>query len=88
MELMTRSFRWIDWNLEHATKHGVSIAEIEHVTRRGQPRHEGDGKYKIVGQTENGQWIQVIYLYDPDGTVFVIHARRLTSREKRRERRR
>jgi hypothetical protein len=31
---------------------------------------------------------QVVYVIDPDGTVYVIHARPLTDREKRRYRRR
>jgi uncharacterized DUF497 family protein len=80
-------FRWIDWNLEHATKHGVTIAEIESVVRSADPRHEGDGKFKVIGRGQGGRWIQVIYVYDPDGTVFVIHSRPLTDREKKRARR-
>jgi hypothetical protein len=27
-------FRWNEWNLDHATKHGCRIAEIELVVRR------------------------------------------------------
>jgi len=85
-------FRWNAWNLEHATRHGVSPEEAERVVeraRRPYPLHRGDGKWLAVGRGAAGEFVQVVYLLDPDGaTVYVIHARPLTDAEKRRHRRR
>ena len=79
-------FRWIDWNQEHATKHGCSIQEIESTVvgaGRGFPRKVGLGKWQIIGRGMGGRMIEVIYVLDDDGTVFVIHAMPLTTRRKR-----
>ena len=82
-------FRWNSWNLEHATRHGVSSDEAEYVVKRGRPSYRGDGKWLVRGQTEFGTYAQVIYVLDDDGTTaYVIHARPLTDAEKRRLRRR
>jgi len=81
-------FRWNDWNEEHIANHGVLVAEAESVARGGKPQYRGDGKYLVVGRGQGERWLQVIYVLDEDGTVFVIHARALTYREKRRWRRR
>jgi len=39
---------------------------------------------------ERRRWLQMIFIFDPDpeDTAYVIHARPLTEREKKRERRR
>jgi hypothetical protein len=42
----------------------------------------------VWGQTRSGRYLQVVYLLGVDDVVFVIHARPLTDREKRRLRRR
>jgi hypothetical protein len=78
---MAARFRWNDWNKEHIVGHGVAPEEAEFVVRRpgrGFPRREGDGKYRVWGQSEDG----------PPGVIFVIHARELQDHEKRRLRRR
>jgi uncharacterized DUF497 family protein len=70
-------FRWNDWNLEHATKHGVSVTESESVVRsasRPYPRKIGRGKWQVVGRGKGDRWVQVIYLVDPDRTLYIIHA--------------
>jgi uncharacterized DUF497 family protein len=56
--------------------------------RRPFPEARADDKWRAVGRGQGGRWLQVIYVLDPDDSVFVIHARPLTEREKRRERRR
>ena len=81
-------FRWNLWNEEHIQDHGVLPHEAEKVVRGSKPRYRGDGKYRVVGRGQGGRWLQVIYILDDDGTIYVIHARPLTDREKRRERRR
>jgi uncharacterized DUF497 family protein len=81
-------FRWVDWNLEHATKHGVSVAECEDVVRGGRYRQAGGAKYRAVGRGAGGRWLQVVFALTVEDEVFVIHARTLTESEKHRERRR
>ena len=81
-------FRWNAWNIEHIGKHGVDPSEAEEVVRGSRPLYRGDGKYLSQGRGRGGRWIQVIYVLDDDGTVFVIHARPMSEQEKRRYRRR
>lgn len=81
-------FRWNAWNEEHIGRHGVSSEEAESVARGSKPQHRGDGKYLAVGRGHGGRWLQVIYVLDEDGSLYVIHARPLNDSEKRRQRRR
>lgn len=81
-------FRWNEWNLDHAARHGVTRAEAEALVRRGRARHVGDNKYRVEGRGTGGRFIQVVYVIDPDATVYVIHARPMVAKEKRRQRRR
>ena len=80
-------FRWIDWNLDHIAEHGVSAEEAEMVVKSAKkpfPRKIGDEKWIVVGRGRGGRFLQVIYLTDPDKIAFVIHARPINDREKRR----
>jgi uncharacterized DUF497 family protein len=57
-------FYWDDWNREHATSHGVSLAEIRFVVRRQSspdPTEVGNAKLRVWGPTGHGRLIQVIY---------------------------
>ena len=88
---MNGGFRWNDWNIEHVAKHGVSPEQAEYLVlsaRRPWPSYEGDGRWLVRGQDKNGRYLQVAYVIDPDATIYVIHARPLNDREKRRLRRR
>lgn len=79
-------FRWNDWNREHATRHGCTIAEIESVVRnagRGFPRRVGDEKWRVEGRGMGGRLIRVIYLLSPRPLAYVIHAMPLTTRRRR-----
>jgi uncharacterized DUF497 family protein len=83
-------FRWNNWNMDHIATHGVDARDAEFVVgaaRRPYPRKIGDGKYLVIGQTADGIYCQVIYVFDPDAEIFIIHARPLTEAEKRRYRR-
>ena len=83
-------FRWNAWNVEHIAEHGVLPEEAEEIVqsaRRPYPRREGDRTYRVRGRTFGGQWLQVIYIVDPSGTIYVIHARPLTESEKKQFRR-
>lgn len=88
---MKQEFRWIEWNLGKCEKHGVRPDEAEQVVehaRRPFPQRVAERKYLVWGQTEAGRYLQVIYLIDPEGTLFVIHAMPLTDRQKHQLRRR
>jgi uncharacterized DUF497 family protein len=84
-------FRWNEWNIDHIGSHGLEPADAEDVVNRpsrGYPREIEREKYLARGQTRNGRYIQAIYVIDPEGTLYVIHARPLTEREKHSIRRR
>jgi len=84
-------FRWIDWNRDHIAEHGVEPDEAELVVRNARPpfpEEIEDDKWIVKGRGFSERFLQVIYLLDPDDTVFVIHARPLTDREKNQLRRR
>jgi uncharacterized DUF497 family protein len=84
-------FRWIDWNRDHVAEHGVGWEEAEMVIRLAErpfPERISDDKFLVIGKGNGGRFLQVIYVIDPDDTIFVIHARPLTDREKARYRRR
>jgi uncharacterized DUF497 family protein len=83
-------FRWIAWNIEKCELHAVIPADVEYVVdhaRRPFQRNIDHDKDLVWGQAKDGRYLQVIYLVDPDGTAFVIHARPLDDKEKRQLRR-
>jgi len=61
--------------------------EIVRCARRPFPRHIGDEKLLVIGRGRGRRFVQVIFVIDPEGDFFVIHARPLTEAEKRRYRR-
>lgn len=84
-------FRWNEWNVEHIARHGVDPDEAERVVRdaiRPFPRRIQDDKWLVWGRGHGGRFLQVIFVLDDDDRVYIIHARPLTDREKRRLRRR
>ena len=84
-------FRWNAWNEEHIGRHGITPEEAEEVVKTARspfPLVQEDDKYLVWGQTGEGQFLQVVFIIDPTDTVFVIHARPLTERERKRFRRR
>jgi uncharacterized DUF497 family protein len=88
---MDRDFRWNDWNTDHIAKHGIVPKQAEQVVLRARtpwPSYEGDNRWLVRGPDQNGLYVQVVYIIDPDATIYVIHARPLTPREKRQFRRR
>ena len=84
-------FRWIDWNRDHIAEHGVDEEEAEMVVRGAKapfPIKIEEEKWLVKGRGIGGRFLQVIYIDDPDKTIFIIHARPLTEREKKQLRRR
>ena len=83
-------FRWNDWNEEHVGNHGVSPEEAEYVVRRAKspfPRSIGDDKLLVWGRGNGGRYLQVVFIFDNDETAYIIHARLLNDKEKRRYKR-
>ena len=83
-------FRWNEWNLGHLASHGVSPNEAESVVRGARPPyplHREDDKWLVWGRGRGGRLLQVVFVIDDDDSVYVIHGRPLTDREKRRFRR-
>ena len=82
-------FRWNEWNVEHVVDHGVLPTEAEAVVESACPpfpRKVEDDKWLVWGRGLGGRLLQVVFVLDADDSVYVIHARPLTDREKRRYR--
>lgn len=88
--IRVEGFRWHDWNLGKIAKHGVSRQEAEYVVSypaRPYPRRgRGKGIWEVIGRGQGDRLVEVAYLLDPDGTIFVIHAMPLSTRRRRRRR--
>jgi uncharacterized DUF497 family protein len=83
-------FRWTDRNFQHVAEHGVEPEEAEKIVEEAEPpwpRYRGDGKYLVWGRGRGDRLLQVVFVLEPDDAVYVIHARPLTQKEKRRFRR-
>ncbi len=84
-------FRWNEWNARHALGHGVEPEEAEDVVAEASspyPQWRPGDKWLVWGRGRGGRLLQVVFVLDEDDTVYVIHARPLTEKEKRRQRRR
>jgi uncharacterized DUF497 family protein len=87
---MPYRFRWIPWNVGKVEGHKLTVGEVEYAVnsaRRPFPKPIGNEKWLVIGPTNSGRPIQVIYLVDDDEALFIIHARPLTHQERRRRRR-
>jgi uncharacterized DUF497 family protein len=86
-----KHYRWNDWNIGHIAEHNVSPFEVEyvidHAVRPWPEKHMRD-RYRVFGIGPDGTYLHVVFIYDPPGVVFVIHARPMTENEKRHFRRR
>ena len=59
--------------------------------RGGRPPYplaSADEKFLVWGRTAEGKFLQVVFVMDEEDSVFIIHARPLTDREKKGYRRR
>jgi hypothetical protein len=86
-------FVWNDINLEHIATHGISSMDAEFLVENARspyPEMIGLDKRLVVGKLSSGQYAQAIYVPSRSrpGAVYVMHARPLTDKEKRRFRRR
>lgn len=84
---------WDDWNEDHVRRHGIEPAEVEEAvfdpsaqffrTRAGRV-----SRYIVLGLTDAGRYVFVVV--EPAGRklAYVVTAREMTDREKRRFKRR
>ena len=73
----TGDLRWNNYNLGKIAQHGVSREEVERILRiakRHEHRRHRQGSWIVYGRGQSNRRIRVVYLKDPDGTYFVIHA--------------
>ena len=80
-------FRWNEWNESHISEHRVDPREAEEVVRGARspyPLASADEKFLVWGPTAEGRFLQVVFVIDEEDSVFVIHARPLPDREKKR----
>ena len=84
-------FRWNDWNIQHVARHGVDPMEAEFVVENARspwPLVRQDEKWLVWGPGRGGRLLQAVFVLAASDSVFVIHARPLTTRETRRYRER
>src|SRR4051794_1033678 len=104
-------FQWDDKNVLHIADHNVEPNEAQYVVDHARPPYPEEGrdeKLIVRGQTEQGRYLQVAFVYLEDEEVdveqltlpdriafeegesvaYVVHARDLTTSEKRQLRRR
>ena len=91
MKSVEDAFRWNEWNTERASKHGVMPEEAEHVVRFARPpypRHHRKDTWLVVGRGTGGRVVEVVYMVDPDGTLYITHAMPLAAARRSHRRRR
>src|ERR1043165_9130364 len=65
-------FAWDDCNFVDIKNHKVRPSEAEGIVRNAKqpfPREIGDGKFLVWGQTDQGRYLQVIFVFRSDDEV-------------------
>ncbi len=65
-------FAWDERNAAHIRKHGVIPREAEFILRHARspfPESTRDGKFRSWGQTQEGRYLQVVFVYPEDEDV-------------------
>ncbi len=64
-----------------ALKHGISVADIEHVLRQPmQVITREDASYLYLGAGRNAELLEVITVLKADGSMLAIHAMKMRAR--------
>ncbi len=66
--LVWEAVEWDEHNEAHATRHGVSVAEIEQILAACpafRPDRRGSGDFLAEGTTDGGRRLRVVVVYDP-----------------------
>ena len=70
--LVWEAVEWDEHNELHATRHGVSVTEIEQVLANDptfRPDRHGSGDFLADGWTNGDRRIRVVVAHDPDRRV-------------------
>ncbi len=65
-------FAWDERNVAHIGKHSVTPREAEFLVRHVRspfPESTRDGKFRAWGQTQEGRYLQVVFVYSEDEDV-------------------
>jgi hypothetical protein len=65
-------FSWTEWNIEHIARHGVTPEEAEQIVRGARPpfpREAGGDKFLVWGQTNEGRFLQVVFVRPEDEEI-------------------
>lgn len=63
---------WDQRSIDHIAKHRVTPDEADHVLVHAMPpfpEEIGDGKFLVQGQTDEGRYLQVIFVYRPIDSI-------------------
>jgi len=81
-------FQWDAWNIGHIARHNVTPEEAEEAFCNEPLFLRGrSGTRMVLGRTEAGRFLTVIYVTRPGGSVYVVTARDMDRKERRRYRR-
>ena len=67
-----RIYSWEESNIAHIARHGIAPREAQHVVEHARspyPEYIGNGKWRVIGKTSVGRWLQVIFVYPVDEQV-------------------
>jgi len=85
MSIRVREFEWDEGNRnKNLIKHNVTDEEAEEVffNRAKYTKTYGD-RYKLLGVTNSGRYLTVIFALKKHGVVRIISARDMTDKERR-----
>ncbi len=84
MMIRVKQLIWDDWNVEHISKHKVSVDEIEEAcklsTRALKTYKE---RLMILGKTKKGRLLTVVLAPKSKARYYVVTARDTSKRERR-----
>jgi len=82
--LKIEDFEWDDKNIEHTALHNVLLEEVEEIFI-DEPlyRKTNEGKYLALGQTLDGRYLFVVFVFKDLYKVRPITARNMNLREVR-----
>jgi uncharacterized DUF497 family protein len=79
------ALEWDSWNLEHVTKHDVTVAEIlEALDNVVEGKQSYKGRFQVVGTTDRGKVLSIIIGPNPEHpTIWYVFSARPASRRER-----
>ncbi len=82
--MIIKQLVWDEWNINHIAKHDVDPEEAEEVCSSRNLFEKGrDGTYQIIGQTQNGRYLNIVVVPRKSG-LYPVTARNADNKEKSR----